>query len=449
MLASPRSSVQIPTQGIRERAAAWGALGQGFGTLGAGLAEAEKEEPKKKAPTEASKQEESPKQEDAEQNAETPPPAAAVETPPPTAPDSTQQQRLACEQVQAVGDMAAFSDRLKTVFHETAQAVRDAVNGNASLDWNTAWRQQNSPLLQEALADLPPSERPLGQQMAALYGASESQRARREHELGRIGESRNRWQGCLEQAVAAGDERQADHWLQMGRGVFVSEGEMAQRLEEVTSRCRLSRWEQALQTQPVETLTAWMGGTEELPQREEDRRALQNRAAAVQQQLEQRWSHEFSQQVAAGQEPDAAAVQQARQLGVVQETAAPRRGQETRLLCDLCRRVDEHSGADTAALRLQLSTAPLPLETRQRLLQRLETQSAVPAETRGAVSRALWNMYRAGRFGCPGDAVALKRLARLQEAAPARLTAAPAGTMPTDWLTEIRSREEAWVGFES
>lgn len=445
MLASPRSSVQIPTQGIRERAAAWDALGRGFGALGAGLAETENEENGKQPPAEEAKQKES-----AQQN-ETEPLAEEEESNPPAAPDTatTEQQRLACARVHTVGDMAAFSDRLKTVFHETAQSVCDAMNGNASLDWETAWRQQNSPLLQEALADLPPSERPLGQQMAAVYGASESQRARREHELGRIGESRNRWQGCLEQAVAAGDERQAAHWLQMGRGVFVPEGELEQRQKEVTSRCRLSRWEQALQTQPVETLTAWMGGTEELPQREEDRRALQNRAAAVQQQLEQRWSQEFSQRVAAGQEPDAAAVQQARQLGVVQETAAPRRGQETRLLCDLRRRVDEHRGTDTAALRLQLSTAPLPLETRQRLLQRLETQSAVPAETRGSVSRALWNMYRAGRFGCPGDAVALKRLARLQEAAPARLTAAPAGTVPTDWLTEIRSREEAWVGFES
>lgn len=444
MLASPRSSVQIPTQGIRERAAAWGALGQGGGTLGAGLAEAAKDEPKRQPPAEALRQEEK-----AEPPRETLPPAATVESPPPAATDTTEQQRLACEHVQAVGDMAAFSDRLKSVFQETAQSVREALNGNASLDWETAWRQQNSPLLQEALADLPPSERPLGQQMAAVYGASEAQRARREHELGRIGESRNRWQGCLEQAVAAGDERQATHWLQMGRGVFVPEGEMEQRQEEVSSRCCLSRWQNNLENKPVETLGAWMNCTEELPQREEERTALQNSATAVQQQLEQRWAQEFSQQVAAGQEPDAAAVQQARQLGVVRENAAPRRGQEARLLCDLCRRVDEHDSPDTAALRLQLSVAPLPLDARRRLLQRLETQSAVPAETRGAVSRALWNMYRAGRFGCPGDAVALKRLARLQEAAPARLTAASAGTVPTDWLTEIRSREEAWVGFES
>lgn len=431
MLSSPRSSVQIPTQGIRERAAAWGALGQGVGTLGAGLAEAEKDEPKQPQPPEAARQNE----------------AALHDEPSPDT--TTEQQRLACDHVQAVGDMAAFSDRLKNVFQETAQSVREALNGNASLDWETAWRQQNSPLLQEALADLPPSERPLGQQMAAVYGASEARRARREHELGRIGESRNRWQGCLEQAVAAGDERQAAHWLQMGRGVFVPEGEMEQRQEEVSSRCCLSRWQNDLENKPVETLGAWMNGTEELPQREEERTALQKSATAVQQELEQHWAQEFSQQVAAGLEPDAAAVQQARQLGVVQAAAAPRRGQEARLLCDLCRRVDEHDSPDTAALRLQLSTAPLPLDARRRLLQRLETQSAVPAETRGAVSRALWNMYRAGRFGCPGDAVALKRMARLQEAAPARLTAAPAGTVPTDWLTEIRSREEAWVGFES
>jgi hypothetical protein len=63
------------------------------------------------------------------------------------------------------------------------------------------------------------------------------------------------------------------------------------------------------------------------------------------------------------------------------------------------------------------------------------------------MSRTLWNRYREGCFGCPGDAESMLTLGRLQEEALIRMTTQPEKET-TRWLEELGTNADAWLCFD-
>lgn len=397
-LAAPRAAVAIPTQGIRESAAAWSALGDAVGQAGRSAAAAMREHEQ-----------------------------------------AQQEQQAALRRVERAGALSAFHERLNRVFDETSAALQES----EVKDWHYAWQQHSAPAVQEALAELPPELRGVGAQLAAQRSAAAAQQAQRNADLQGIARARSQWQMQLESAVQNGDAETAARWLEEGKGIFVPPAELEQRKENALSRCGLNRWQQRLAESPAEALADLQAAEADLPAAVEDRKVLEESRAAAQVQLQRRWSQEFSAAVLAGREPDTAALQQARQLHLLPE---PPQEPPALQCCNWRQRIDEYDAEDADALRLQLAVAPLPLRERRALLRRLDAAGSVPRTQRTAVGGALMDLYRAGRFGCTGDAESLQYLRDLQEEALTRMQAQKPQEVEA-WVDSLRRREETWICF--
>ncbi|MGN0821086.1 MAG: hypothetical protein ACI4OX_04825, partial [Akkermansia sp.] len=109
-------------------------------------------------------------------------------------------------------------------------------------------------------------------------------------------------------------------------------------------------------------------------------------------------------------------------------------------------RIDERDEADEQTLRLQIALAPLPVQERNSLLQRMDATLGVPAADRRSVSRRLRKLYRRGVLGCPGDAMASRRLSRLQEASLSVLQQGGAEAAAR-WVENLPAAGDRWVCF--
>ena len=114
-----------------------------------------------------------------------------------------------------------------------------------------------------------------------------------------------------------------------------------------------------------------------------------------------------------GREPDTAQLERAAAVGVLPAEQLRSQGTEIASLsvadtCNWLRRIDERESGDDEHLVVDIALSPIPLEQRQLLLQRVQSTGALPPHQRTAMSRTLWNWYREGRFGCPGDAESVR-----------------------------------------
>lgn len=357
------------------------------------------------------------------------------------------------ERVSATGELAAFSERL----HAIGDEVRDELEDCEVQDWEYAWREASSPRLAEAVAELPPASRQAGRELAEAFNAKASLMALRDHEVGKINRSRELWQRQVDSAVEAGDEELAKECLQSGAGVFVPEAEMEGTLRLAGSRARAARWRRELSQAPLQALGDFAAaGADSLPEdaevagrlEEEMRRAGSDQRVAL--------SAKLSGQVRAGQAFDKAELEAARRAKLLTESqygnacAEAARPAGAGEWCAWQRRIDEcaEDAAAVAGLQLDIATAAMPGDDRKRLLGRLEMACRVPRADREALSRRLWEMYRRGGFGCPGDALALQRLADVQrDGLP--VLAEQGAEASALWVEALGSESGRWVRFSS
>lgn len=303
-------------------------------------------------------------------------------------------------------------------------------------------------LLQEAQGEadayierLPQDWRETARAQAASARDKVLMQAEQQERLDRVAAARNSWQQQVDEAVDRADEEGALQRLESGRELFVPEREMEGRRREVSSRCRAAAWQQRLNAAPLETLAAWK--SDEQPQGVPERRAVENAMAATRQQLRHELGAAWSTQLQSGQQPDADEVRRAGEAGILPQ------GPQTHAIAEWQQRADAlGDDAEAAAeLRLQMAALDVPPSQRRELLAYLDRSEQLPAENRRELGAALHNLYRAGRFGCAGDAVPQRRLARLQREAQQKLA-----TLKTeevrDWLAGLSKDDTAWVCFE-
>lgn len=400
ILAPPGRSVQIPLSGIGALGASWGMMGAGVAAMGRSAAERMRERT------------ESPAEERV----------------------STEAESL--RQVERTGHLAYVSEALKQAYAEAADELQEEDGQDAVY----TLRRKGAAAVQDLMAELPAESRESARRLADVYAERAALQWERDRRVNRIENARTRWQQQVEAATEQGDEEQACRWLRMGEGIFVPEKDREMQERQTRSRCALVQWQRRLREKPEETLSALAEPTASLPGGEEERRCLQAAAEETRRRLRRECGLAFGESVLAGHEPAAEAVRRARQAGLL--------GDSRRLShsCDWNRRVDEHEEEDADALRLEITAADLPLKERAALLRRLTAAAAVPADSRRMMSRALWNLYSAGRFGCTGDRESRKMLARLQGQG---LELLQRGGKVQDWLAELRSRENHWVCFEA
>lgn len=319
-------------------------------------------------------------------------------------------------QVTSTGNLADFAGKLK----EIEQSTRDELMILPIRDWDYAWEQTSAPLLESAINELPEEDREVGKDMAMLYNRRASLQARRDYELECIGQARSQWEDRVQSSVNEGDDEAAGQWLEAGRRVFVPEEEMEEQQQSVRSKCSLQRWQRRLHENPLDTLQLLQQNQpEDWPSEQKDVTRLQEQANETKRRLTIQLSQELAARVQQGKSPAADDLQQVAAAGLLAapDASVPLRPLKTQEVCDWLRRIDERDMDEQqeAALKIEIATAPIPLNERQMLLSRLSLSANVPAETRRDYSRRLWNAYRAGSFGCCGDEAALRRLGALQE----------------------------------
>ena len=153
-----------------------------------------------------------------------------------------------------------------------------------------------------------------------------------------------------------------------------------------------------------------------------------------------------------GAEPDMPLLERAVAAGVLEPHQLASRDQVPASLsvadtCNWLRRIDERDPGSDDHLVVEIALAPIPQEQRRLLLQRLQSTAGLQPQQRSTMSRTLWNRYREGAFGCPGDAESLLYLGRLQEEALLRMVS---GTpQETDkWLEKLGNHADAWLCFD-
>ena len=67
-------------------------------------------------------------------------------------------------------------------------------------------------------------------------------------------------------------------------------------------------------------------------------------------------------------------------------------------------------------------------------------------DDRRTLSRGLWQLYSTGCLGCPGDSMALQRLAELQQTGLPVL-AQEGSESAARWLEHVRGGGDRWVCF--
>ena len=351
--------------------------------------------------------------------------------------------------VQKTGSVADMASALEQIGRETTAELLEL----PVRDWDYSWQQAYEPRVREMLNQYSGEDREQARKLSEVYGRRFSLDGRRRMELERIHQSRRNWQQQVDSAVQQGDSQSACDWLEQGSGVFLPEEQLPQQLDQAQSRSLHARWQQRLLQEPCAALAAWNDEQEERPADAEELRALNQEVEQTRHQVLGSLAAGLAAGLAQGKEPAAAELEQAVLAGVlpleqVQEWRAAPRVPAAGAVCDWQRRIDERSGADDARLTVDIALAPLPVGQRRALLARLQTTTALPEQQRVGISRCLWNMYRQGNLGCPGDAEALLALERLQNEALQRQCA---GTEKdcTRWLTQLRSETENWVCYEA
>ena len=354
--------------------------------------------------------------------------------------------------VQQTGNEADIAGRLEQIGRETAEELRD----KPVRDWDYSWQQAYEPRLRQMLAELEDDDtRAQARELGSRYSSLQSLQARRATELERIRHSRQKWSMQVEAAVQRGDAESATRWLEQGRRVFVPESELPQQREAVQSRSLCARWQQQVEQDPAAALAAWAAPDAARPTRREDLQQVQSRMAAARSTLHASLAAQLAAALEQGCEPDSAVLQQAAAAGVLPaETlaAASQQVQRPLAVADTCRwlrRIDEREPGADDRLVVEIALAPLPLPERRLLLQRVQATAEIAPQQRAGVSRSLWAMYHEGRFGCPGDAAALRCLGRLQDEALQHQQAAAGDEKAVQrWLEQLRRCEEPWLCFE-
>ncbi len=355
---------------------------------------------------------------------------------------------LEWHRVASTGSDADVAGMLEEIGRETTEELMEL----PVRDWDYSWNQAYTPRVQQMLAQFSGDARERARKMSEQYGYRHSLEGRRRMEIERLRESRRQWENQVEQAVQRGDAESAQHWLEQGRSVFVPEEMMPQRLEQTRSRSLQARWQQRLQQNPHAALIAWQDAHEQKPEGEEELKLLNQVVEKTRTGLRSSLAIKMAAGVEQGVEPDAGALEQAVQAGVInpeilQTARQPRHNLSADEACCWLRRIDERSGKDDDLLLVEIAAAPIPAGERQQLLQRVQQTAAIPFNLRQAVSNRLWNMYHDGRFGCPGDEAALRCLGRLQEKALAQLENS-SGAKWEQWLDGVQKNCDEWVCYQ-
>lgn len=354
----------------------------------------------------------------------------------------------ALERVQAAGNEADISSALSRIGQETAEELMDL----PVRDWDYSWRQAYQPRLREYLDTLSGRAREQAQELSDSFSALHSLEGRRKMELRKVSRARQQWQTQVEHAVEQGDTESALSWMEQGRGLFLPEEQFPQQLEAVQSRSLLRNWQHRLEQNPQLTLLAWDSDDSPKPAGENERHSLESALEQTRLTLRASLAARMTAAVEQGLEPDAVGLEQAAEAGVVdprylEQAKEPRHALAVDEACDWRRRIDEHTPDASDDLLVGLSLAPIPLEERRTLIRRTQTMSQIPQEQRLGMSRSLWSMYHDGYFGCPGDAEALRCLARLQAESETRLLS---GTEKDQvaWLENLRRNQDDWVCYQ-
>ena len=355
----------------------------------------------------------------------------------------------AMQRVSSTGSEADIAGRLDTIAQETAAELRD----KPVRDWDYSWQQAYEPRLHQMLAELDTESREQAQRMSPTYSAHHSLRARRAAEVERIRHARRQWQERVENAVQQGDTAAARRWLEQGNEVFVPAGQLPQQLEAVESRSLCARWQQQVQQNPAEALAAWNAPGAVRPAREEELRLLRPSLEQAGRELGAALAQQLAAAVEQGSAPDESALEQAAAAGVLpQEWLAAHRQTPQPLAvagtCDWLRRIDERAAGDDDRLVVEIALAPIPLEERRLLLRRVQATAALPQPQRAGISRALWSLYHAGHFGCPGDSAALRCLGRLQEEALQRQQTTTGSKELNSWLETLQRSDDHWLCYQ-
>ncbi len=355
------------------------------------------------------------------------------------------------ERVQQTGELAAFSDRLRTIGDETRAELSDC---NVK-DWDYAWRAASEPRLAEAVAELPPAARQAGMELARAYNRQAAVEALRDRSVKSLEKARGQWHDRVERSVGQGDDTQALQWLEQGKGVFIPEGEVEEAMKDATSRACLSRWRQGLQQDATGTLERWeSAAAEDLPTGEKERRQLSDLMGGARRSAQKTLAQHASQELQAGRDIPSETWRQAQSAGLLSKAQYKRliagspRDLSPADACLWFRRVDEVEDNDDARheLRMEICTSPLPVARRGELLKRLDSGASVNREDRLTLSRHLWNLYNRGAFGCPGDAPACRHMANLQRQG-LEILAGEGTDAAARWVESRRHCDGRWVCF--
>lgn len=393
MLSYPRQSVHLPTQGISGWADAGLSLGRGIESVGSAIA------------------------------------------------------GTLADQVKVTGDMAAFAARLEEIGKETAEELAQ----QPVKDWAYAWNAACAPRLKEAVEELPAHSRAAGRQFAADANMRMLLESQRQHELEKVQNARRQWRLRMEDAVQRGDEQEAAHWLEQGRGVFVPESEVPQEQVRLQSNSSLMRWQHKLQAEPLKALADFRQEEPEMPSLEEDVRTLQQNMELAHRQALLSCSRRVAADILSGKTPQDSWLQEVEQAGIISGDMRKRAAMSPQSagmeqLCSWTRRVDEAATPEeTARIRMEVALAPVPLPERQKLLRRMEVLETNPCEAQRNLSRRLWQLYSGGGMGCPGDAMALKRLSRLQEESLALVQEGDARKLDSWMQQNVRALPLQWI----
>lgn len=356
------------------------------------------------------------------------------------------------ERVAVAGELAAFSERLRAISDET----RAELAGREVQDWDYAWQEASGPRLAEAVEELPPASRQAGRELAEAYNVRASLQALRDREVEKIGHSRDQWRQRVESAVEDGDEEQAKRWLHSGAGVFVPMGKLGQEERDVADRARAARWRKSLSLSPVQALGDFaVADKASLPEDARVMQQLEGEAHKVHRFQKQQLAGALAEQVQQESLFDKEALESASRAHLLSDAQyeQARAVPKPLAVADLCRwqrRIDECAADDAqqADLKLDIATAALPFRERKSLLQRMDMAAGVERSDRETLSRQLWWLYQRGNFGCPGDAMALQRLADAQrDALP--VLAEQGAEASAQWVEALRQNTGRWVCFSS
>lgn len=354
------------------------------------------------------------------------------------------------EEVTKAGELAAFSQKLRSIEEETREELR----GQTIRDWEYAWKSVSEPRVAEALMEIPLPLREQAQHMAKLYNQEAGVRALRDYELESINQAREQWQQRVDAAVNAGDKATARQWLERGRGIFLPENRWEEESVALESKMQLQEWRQRLQQKPLQSLGDYLHMTpDSAPALKKDADLLQRDVERVRQQSKEMLLHHWQKQIMDGITPAADEIDMAYRAGLVSTAQRDTALAEPAPLStithnDWIKRVDECDTTPEAQqeMRVDICTAALLPEARKNLLQRLEQASSIAREQRLSLSHKLWSLYRGGAFGCPADELAARRMLRLQMAGlPALAEQGPEAV--SKWLATLDRRQEQWICF--